>query len=774
MQADVDILGTLMLQPPFDPIRIAAGGALLMILAAGLYARSPSLPRWARWTLGGGRLAVIAALTTLLLGPSAIREWSEANYRRKLVIAVDTSCSFGTRDVDDESRFEAARRIWLEPAFINRLRERFDLRLYQYDERPSPTGPGALWELAAPAGRRTRIVDAVHRLLDTEFAHTGRPVGILLVGDGHETDAGDPVAAGHAAAQRGVPIWTSCFGSRRPRHDLALVTSSGLENLFTGQTGTIAAKLVQTGFATREARVTLLREGTPVQELPVALGERTVHDVAFNIREDRPGLYEYGVRVEPLSEETDTENNARSVFVRVTNERIKVLLAEGRPYWDTKFLAHTLRTDPQVELTQIVQYGLGRSQVIRSKSPERPAASAPGSAPAPDANIDERSFTEPPVPRTRDDFFRYDVLIFGKDITRFLPPERLAILKEFLDQRGGGIVFARGRSYDPGTPEGDAAAGLLAPLEPAVWGEGYVQDLRLQLTPEGSRHPSFRFAAGARPGVVLTELPGLVGAVRIQREKAAALILARSAGKETADAPFAAIAYQNYGKGRVVSVLNEGLWRWEMLRPDAGSSTAISPFDEFWRGMLRWLATGADFLPGQEVALTVTRFPESLGDTAQIEVRLKYPPQAATPATLTAVAPDGEEQPLALDRGNEPAGLLRASFEPKKPGVHRLRLSTPDMKPAEQETRFCVYDYTVELIDTSADPAAMREIAEASGGAYIDPPDPQRFLSLLDAAHSTDQTRRDVEPAWDRPWILAAILAALCAEWFLRRRCGLA
>jgi hypothetical protein len=753
------MLAEFLFQPPFDPLRTGALGAAVLVLAATVYARTRALPAGVRSALGLARVAVIGTLVVILFGPAGARWFSEENYRRKLVIALDTSCSFATDDVDGRPRWDVAREHWLDPDWINALRRRHDLRFYRFDSKAEPTSLGALASIDSPEGRHTHLTAAIRHILNTEFARGPESAGLVVISDGHETGLGDPVATGTAAREQGVPLWTCCYGRQTQTRDVALQTFRGREWLFVNQTGQLGAKLLQTGYGNDEVRVTLERDGELVQEQRLFFQNRATADVTFAIREDTPGTYEYALRADPLAGEADPENNARTVFITVTNERVRVLLVEGQPYWDTKFLGQALRGDRQIELTQVVRYGRGRFHAIRT------------SHKAGDADAQE---TPVLAPRTKEELFAYDVLIFGKRIEEFIAPEHLDWLAEFLSERGGGVVFARARAYDITTPEGMAAARRLRPLEPAEWGERYIESLRMELTPEGRMHPSFQFSADKPADVIIADLPQLVGAVRVRREKAAALILARARGDDlAAQTPMAAVAYQNFGAGRVVSVLSEGLWRWAFLPRDPDAVDGATPYDFFWRRMVHWLAGTSEFLPGQDVALSVPEFPEGPGHPVTIVARMRHVPRPDTPAELAVTTPAGRTQRLALTRRGEAIITATASFEPADPGVYSVRLDAPQMTPSSQTARFCVYDYSAERVHRGADPGTMRALAEASGGAVISPTNPRELLPHLNAAHPTGARTRDVDYVWDQPWVLTLLIALLTIEWAVRRRRGL-
>lgn len=755
--------------PPIGPAWLFATALLLICLAWMLCRQARMLPRSARLALCALRVAAILTVTLVLLNPSVLRRSPQAGLRPRLVVAVDTSRSFATVDVAGQSRLDAARSVWLAPAFLDALRERCDVRLYRYDTEPVPVTEAFVRDGLRAEGPRTCIAASLQRLLDAEFAPDTPAAGILLIGDGHETGRGDLTAAANAARQRGVPIWTVCLGDQRPVFDLA-VTTTGLVPLFAGQKGHLSATLRCTGFGPDQANVTLLREGQVVRRQVVPLGARTVCEVGFDVCEDAPGLYEYEIRAGPLPGETETSNNARTLFARVTREKIRVLLLEGSPHWDTRFLADSLRADRQIELTSVVCYGPGR---VRSIADSDPQATITGEAPTTAV-----TWTEAAV-------FSYDVIILGKRISRLIPASRLTLLSDYLHKRSGSIVFARGWPCDPSDSEDPVATATLAAIAPVEWDTDRLERLRIRLTPEGQTHPAFAFLVADRAQVQAATRPypddsdgGLAAfdsALQIRKERAATMVLARAtpeAASTAAARPQAAIAYLNHGKGRVLCVLGDGLWRWRFSSDDRAPPTGPAAFDQFWRRMARWLVADAEFPPGSNARLAVSELPETPGATARIEVRLLHP-RPTLPATLTATDPDGRSRTLPLDRSAEDAGLLRSTLATEAPGVYRVRLHAPSMTPEEQEVRFSVYEDSTEMIDSSADPASMRQLAEDAGGKSLDPHDPGLFLKCLAPGSPREANDGDAQPVWDRPMVLAGVIALLGAEWLLRRRHGL-
>src|SRR4029077_17407486 len=90
-------------------------------------------------------------------------------------------------------------------------------------------------------------------------------------------------------------------------------------------------------------------------------------------------LFRYDVRVEPNAQEATTANNTAPFLVRVVDQPVRVLLLEGKPYWDGRFLIRTLAADPALEVDAIVRVTESRF-VMRSLKLDRSGTAASAAA----------------------------------------------------------------------------------------------------------------------------------------------------------------------------------------------------------------------------------------------------------------------------------------------------------------------------------------------------------------------------------------------------------
>ena len=746
----------LQFDPPFLPLQTAALAALTLGLAFTLYLRWELRKRAGRHVgLLLLRSLVALLLAFILLNPVARRAEPARAVKSPFLLLLDTSRSMETPDggAERETRWQAAKRFVLEDrALLDALSLRYELRVYGFDSRATARTLEALRQVTRPPGERTGIGDAL-----AQAVNGARPAGMpaagdaparggaLLVSDGRDNGGGFPLDAARASKALGFPVYTLCIGKETKGRDLLLLARRPQVFASPGQTVELAAEIRNTGIGSVPVQVELLREGRKVaaQTVTTAPGTR---EVAFPVTETGKGFTRYTLACSVVRGETNSGNNRANVFLNVLDTRARVLLLEGSPSWDSKFLAQTLRSDPTITLDSIYQLTNTRPFAF-SGSPDRP---------------------ELRVPRTLQDFAHYDVVMLGKGFESFFDAAGTEALKRWVSEKGGHIVFLRGRS--------DEGAAGLRELEPVDYDEKELDQTRVRLTEAGRTHPGFAFSLNEDSQTVVQKLPNLISASRVRGEKALAVVLARAQDEKATDAnapEMALLAYQRYGQGKTVAIVGQGLWRWAFLPPELESYGRV--YTEFWTQMVRWLVSDSDFLPGQNISLRTDRTSYANKETVTLLGFLRGAKPAALPQ-ITLTTPDEKTVKLVPASGSGGGADFTATFRPIRPGEYIATVPPPAgrEKSAPATAAFTVYPGQAEDENRSADPALMRQMAAAGGGQALTPADLKTLPEKLRAAELASTRTDEARTAWDRGWVLALLVGLLTTEWLLRRRIGLA
>src|SRR5262249_9971408 len=108
--------------------------------------------------------------------------------------------------------------------------------------------------------------------------------------------------------------------------------------------------------------------------------------------------------------------------------------------------------------------------------------------------------------------------------------------------------------------------------------------VQVQITTEGARSPFF-----LQPGsATSTSLPTLDQIYPPLRKKPAATVLLVASGVGNAFGPFIVMSEHTVGRGRVLFVGTDTLWKWQTLTTAGDEKT--TPYHLFWQQSLRALA----------------------------------------------------------------------------------------------------------------------------------------------------------------------------------------
>jgi hypothetical protein len=134
---------------------------------------------------------------------------------------------------------------------------------------------------------------------------------------------------------------------------------------------------------------------------------------------------------------------------------------------------------------------------------------------------------------------------------------------------------------------------------------------------------------------------------------------------------------------------------------------------------------------------------------------------------------EGEGTASEIEPRRQSGGNYMAETRPLPTGRYRVRLTNNIGNPREMSMTVDVVSASVENRVLSADPALMRRLSETSEGRILAAGDVDRMGGIVRDWRVRKQLADERKSMWDTWWILAAAVALLGAEWFLRRREGL-
>jgi hypothetical protein len=684
------------------------------------------------------RLTAIGLVILILLQPSTLEEVPRAGFNKVLLVALDTSSSMNQRDAGGGvTRFDAAREFLMDSPLLQRREGREqEVRFFEFHEEAFALDPGQLPQLRAGGGS-TRIHTAIESMLQSLQPDEGADSLILLT-DGHDFDLVPPVRTGTMALARRVPIFPVPFGEAGRVRDGSVRITSFQPYSYVKQDTAVHANIRLIGCDFLPVTVQLLRQGDVVQSRNLNADERSELAVEFVVNEEVSGQFEYEVRLLPLPEETDTSNNSAITFLRVIDEKMHVLLLEGSPHWETTFLIRALQRNDKVDLFGIVQYTPNAARSIRSEG------------------IQETVH----LPATAEQFAAYDVILLGRRIDRILTLRQVELLEEFVRDKGGAVVFFRGEPFEGSLAEAHG-------LEPVLWGTGGYDRVRLEVARAGRQLPPTRLLA--EEGEKLNELPELTGVRNIRERKGLAEAVAEAVDMETGHR-LPAIVHRPTGRGQVVTIAVDGLWRWafhEQATPFGGI------YDRFWDQMLHWMMASSDHIPTRDHSFRASTANLLLGEKIHFRLGFRQPDMAPDGVALRLFREDQPvgETMLAPESSIGRSGRLAAEFVPDGPGRYRAAARLPNGE--ELEARFIVFLENLEETEVAVDLNYLRLLAEASGGRQLRQSEVNGLAETAELQPAQQEPLVKRSSLWDRPLLFYLICLMLAADWYLRRRWGL-
>ena len=365
-----------------------------------------------------------------------------------------------------------------------------------------------------------------------------------------------------------------------------------------------------------------------------------------------------------------------------------------------------------------------------------------------------------------EDLFSYSAIILGSVEVGYFTPLEQELLREFVDRRGGGLLFLGGRfALGEGGWGGSTLAELLPTFLPNSRNTFHRDPATVELTAAGSDSPITRLMDDPAKNVDRwKKLAYLMDYQDAGTPKPGATVLAQmNAGGRK----LPLLVSQDYGRGRTAVMATSGSWRWQMSQPLGDPA-----HDLFWQQLLRWLVLES---PAQVVVTAPT---QTLMDDGHIQLSAsvrdkEYLPAPDAKVTAHLIGPDGLSVMLDMAPAADSPGTFNASWTAEKPGSYLAEVTAQ-----RKSDNLGAGTFPFERIDGVAEnfhPTQNRELlqklASETGGRYWRPDELGRLpneISYSDAGISV----RDIKELWNMPVVFLWLLLLMAAEWLLRRKWG--
>ncbi len=371
-------------------------------------------------------------------------------------------------------------------------------------------------------------------------------------------------------------------------------------------------------------------------------------------------------------------------------------------------------------------------------------------------------------PRSRAELDGFDTLIVGNVDPRTWPKGLARTISDAVSEGGKSLIVIAGPNLEHWMDVAELRQ--ILPVEIAMETATPVAGpIPLRPTPEGTA--TGWFSLGAASAGSLQRLPPVEHAYPALRKRPAASVLVEAEIHANAYGPLIVMAQHDFGRGRVLFIATDSLWRWQTLGPR--NEAGVTLYTAFWQQALRALAPSRSTSSQPQLWLrperTLYRAGEQVRLSADWIANADEGAAQAVVVTSTVVLPDGRRVPL--DLAADPADPQRhgSQFEATLPGRYRLEAvaRTEARTVAEAATSVEVTSAPAESDPAPVDASALARLASATGGRLVDPLSADGWLAPSAAERLTTVERRSFD-LWHNFSLLLLLSVLLAADWTLR------
>lgn len=740
-------------------------GAVLAIVAAAWiwwwYRRETrGLPRPWPIVLPTLRAIAVALMFAMLTGPILSRQWLTGSLA-DIVVLIDESASMLLEDHNKAMHRSARVADWLQgdgerSGWLTGIRKDFHVEVFGFgSSEAESSGPRTVWDSnnQSPSdpirvelktdGRATAIGEA----MDAIARGGNTPAAVVLVSDG-QSNSGTAIAdVADRLRDRKVPIFALGLGRTDEPNDLAMLgvdhpKSILATDVFQG-TATIKHQLPdQTPYRftiSRNGKVlwsqTLTADGSPTRTLDYRVDGKLLFESGSDDISSAKGSVPLDLDFELDMEQDDAVamNNVWASSLWGVTRRNRVLVMDRRGRWESRYIKNAFERDSAWEVDAIM---------------------------GPD-DFEERKF-----PASREELLPFDVLIVSMDSVQAWNDAQERWVADHIAESGAGFIgidSGRDKTNEESRVELEWLPVSLGATDPSA------SIRRLELAQVAWSERAFAFEADEESNLKLWSTFPAPRVARKVTEKPGAEVFV--VGRTNSDEPIPMIVMRTFGQGKVVYVANDESWRWRY-------NVADLYHQRFWSQITQWSMQSPFAMENEFAALDTGDRTCEVGAMIPIRALLKDTDRSPlSGARVYAVIQQDGKRVDSIPLAEFPAGsgMYAGATPPMPEGKFSISLEVPGI-PVEnipwQSDLLVQAPATAEMQSLAQNVSLLEQIAQQTGGAYLDEANREKLSDLLRPKQS-GKIEESRWPLWQSfPWFIA-VVALLSLEWFLRKRAGL-
>ncbi len=551
---------------------------------------------------------------------------------------------------------------------------------------------------------------------------------VTILSDGIFTEGSNPQ---YLAEKLNVPVFAVGVGDSTTKKDLSIQKILSNEYLYVGTNTQFFVSVLQNGYSSSKATLSLLEDNSLQEVKEISFTNNELQNVEFAYKPKTSGEKKISFVLSPLQGEYSTENNRQSLFVKILDNKLSVVLLAGAPSADVTFIKNSLQADTNNAIQSFTQ--ITSSQFLEKKSPEIAIDKA-----------DILYLVNFPTSQTSNQLIeKVAKLIKEKSLPYFflltssVDPVKLRLLQNELP-------FSINRT-DKGVVE----------VQPVIPDE-MLRNTLLQFGSKNILEQWNNLPPVSKPNWQITAKPECE------------IIAKTKINNITLNSPL--IISKRLGSKRTLAVLAGDIWKWKLQK----ATEQLDLFDRFLSNGTKWLraveqkkqvtiSTNKKFYSvGEKVYFTAEIYDESFNQVNDAEIKCSIM---------------NKENDIPVSFSSVGNGLYEGEITEIAKGDYNFSGEAfLDKKSLGKDGgRFSVGDIDYELQNTTMNIDLLKLLAKETKGNFFYNSYGALFAKLNEISNNSSKNKIEVNEyrLWSSETLLVILVFLFAAEWFLRKREGL-